>query len=72
MEKDIENLARGEVKSVKLGYIAPGGDWAVLVEGCYSHRSQCEMENQFQWVKSIIPWTHYTGTEVCVHSGWGE
>lgn len=38
VEKDIENLARGEVKSVKWGYTVLGG----VVEGCYSYRNECE------------------------------
>lgn len=38
MEKDIENLARGEVKSVKWGYTVLGG----VVEGCYSCRNERE------------------------------
>lgn len=41
MEKDIENLARGEVKSMKLVYTVLGGNHP-LVDGCYSCRSECE------------------------------
>ena len=69
MEKDIENLARGEVKSMKQGYTVLG-EIVLLVEGWCSCRSECEktrlLRNQSSLTRKDNPLVTFPG-----HRGGG-